>query len=327
MTARRRIVIALGMWMLAPLASFGQTQARTRLIGWLQETDPADPLEVDYEDAFRAGMRDRGYVEGRDYRLEKRFATLNARSLRALATELVTLRVDVIVALTTSAAIATREVTREIPIVTDTGDPVGNGLAASLSHPGGNVTGMTSLSQELYPKRVDLLRQLLPGIQRVGFLYNPDYLADQRGLKQFESACNKASLRPIRAPARSASELASAFETLSRANAQGLIVASRSQLASRGKIIESAARSRVPAVYSRTIFVDEGGLAAYGPDYLNVYRRCAGYVDRILKGARPGDLPIEQPDRYELAINLKTAQALGIKVPDAILLRMDKVIR
>jgi putative ABC transport system substrate-binding protein len=298
-----------------------------RLIGWIQEADPADRLEAQYEDAFKAGLRDRGYVEGRDYRLEKRYAALDAGNLPALATELVELKVDIIVALTTSAAIATRKITREIPIVTDTGDPVGNGLAASLSHPGGNVTGMTSLSQELYVKRVDVLRQLLPGIQRIGFLYNPDYPADARGLKQFESACSKISLRAIRAPARNASELPLAFATLSRAGAQGLVVTSRSQLGSRDKIIESAAKNRLPAVYSRSTFVNEGGLIAYGPNYPDVYRRCAGYVDRIFKGAKPGDLPIEQPDKYELAINLKTAKALGITIPPSLLLRADDVIR
>src|SRR5262249_13267284 len=253
MAARRRIIIALGMGLLAPLASLGQTQARIRLIGWLHDDDPTDPLEVQYQDAFKAGMADRGYVEGRHYRVEKRFAPYDVGHLPALAAELVALKVDVIVALTTPAAIATHKLTREIPIVTNAGDPVGNGLAASLSHPGGNVTGTTSLSAELYGKRVDLLHQLLPTAQRIGFLYDPDNPADQQGLKQFEAACNKLGLRPVRAPARSASDLASVFGTLSRANAQGLIVTSRSFLGSRATIIDSAARSRLPAVYSRAV--------------------------------------------------------------------------
>jgi putative ABC transport system substrate-binding protein len=312
--------------MLAPLASFGQTQPRTRLIGWLHDGDPADALNVQYEDAFKAGLRDLGYVEARDYRLETRF-TYDMGHLPALAAELVALKIDILIALTTSAAIAARKVTHDVPIVTNAGDPVGNGLAASLSHPGGNVTGMTSLSSELYVKRVDLLHQLVPGVHRVGFLYNPDNPADQLGLKQFESACKKIPLDPIRAPVRNAGALTTAFQALKRDGARGLLVTSRSLLGSRDKIIEYAASNNLPVVYARTVFVDEGGLIAYGPDYLDVYRRCAGYADKILKGARPGDLPIEQPDKYELAINLRTAKALGIKVPDAILLRADKVIQ
>jgi putative ABC transport system substrate-binding protein len=299
---------------------------RPRLVGWLGSDDPTDTVDVDYENAFKSGMRERGYVEGRDYRMERRYAANDLGRLPGLAAELVALHVDIIVALTTAGAIAAHKVTREIPIVTNAGDPVGNGLAANLSHPGGNVTGTTSLSSELYTKRVDLLRQLLPGVQRVGFLYNPDNPADQFGLKQYDSACNNIGIRPIRSSARNANELAPAFETLSQAKVQALVVTSRSMLDWRDKIIEAAARNRLPTVYTRTIFVEQGGLIAYGPDYLDVYRRTANYVDKIFKGAKPGDLPIEQPDAYELAINLKTARALGIKVPDTILLRASKVI-
>jgi len=323
---RRRIFIALGAGMLAPLASFGQTRVRPWLVGWLGSEDPADAVDVEYEVLFKAGMRDLGYVEGRDYRFETRLATNDLSRLPALAAELVALRVDVIVALTTAAAVAAHKVTREIPIVTNAGDPVGNGLAANLSHPGGNVTGTTSLSSELYVKRVDLLRQLLPGVQRVGFLYNPDNPADQFGLKQFESACDKIAIRPVRSPARNVNELPPAFQKLSQARAQALVVTSRSMLDWRARVIEGAAKNQLPAVYARSVFVEQGGLIAYGPDYPDVYRRSASYVDKIFKGARPGDLPIEQPGTYELAINLNTARTLGIKVPDAILLRASKVI-
>jgi putative ABC transport system substrate-binding protein len=324
MPTRRRIVIALGTGMLAPLASLGQVPVRPRLVGWLGSYDPT--VDVQFEAAFKAGMRDLGYVEGRDYRVETRSAANDFSRLPALAAELVALRVEVIVALTTAAAVAAHKVTREIPIVTNGGDPVGNGLAANLSHPGGNVTGTTSLSSELYMKRVDLLRQLLPGVQRVGFLYNPDNPADQTGLKRFESACNQIAIHPIRSPARNANELVAVFQTLKQARAQALVVISGSMLTWRGEIIEAAAKNRLPAVYARNVFVEEGGLIAYGPDYLDVYRRSASYVDKILKGAKPGDLPIEQPETYELAINLNTARALGIKIPDAILLRASKVI-
>jgi putative ABC transport system substrate-binding protein len=271
-------------------------------------------------------MRDLGYLEGRDYRVETRFASDDTSRLAAFAAELVALKVDIIVALTTISASAAHKVTREIPIVTNAADPVGNGLAASLSHPGGNVTGTTSLNVELAAKRVDLLRQIVPGIQRVGILYNPDNPTELAGLREFESACNRIGLRPVRAPARNANELAAAFQTLNRASVQGFVMTSSSLLESREKIIEYAARSRLPAIYARSVLAEEGGLIAYGPDYLAVYRRCAGYVDKIFKGAKPGDLPIAQPDKYELVINLKTAKTLGIKVPDALLVRADNVI-
>ena len=326
MTPRRRFVVALGWGLLAPLARPGHAQPRTKLIGWLHDNDPADSVNIDYQDAFKAGLRSLGYVEGRDYRIETRFARNDPRRLPGLAEELVAMRVDVIVALTTSAAIAARKATHEIPIVTNAGDPVASGLAASLSHPGGNVTGTTSLSAELYVKRVDLMRQLVPGIQRVGFLYNPDNPSDQEGLLQFESASAKMSLHPVRAPVRNANELDAAFQALGRANAQGLIVSSRSLLDARDRIIEIAAKSRIPVIYSRSVFVEDGGLIAYGPDYLDVYRRTAAYVDKIFKGAKPGDLPIEQPDKYVLVVNLRAAKALGLKVPGAVLLRADRVI-
>ena len=272
-------------------------------------------------------MHELGYAEGRDYAIESRSARNDLSRLPALAAELVALKVDLIITQLTPSALAARKATREIPIlITPAGDPVGSGLAASLSHPGGNVTGLTSLSAELYPKRLDLLRQILPRMRRAGFLYNPDSPADQLSLKQFESACGKLNINSIRAPARNGDEIASAFQTLSREKAQGLIVTGGSMLGLRGKIIEHAAKNRLPAMYARSVFAESGGLIAYGPDYPGLYRRGAAYADKIFKGAKPGDLPIEQPTTFELVINMKTAKALGIKIPDVIMLRADKVI-
>ena len=327
MVTRRRIVIALGAGALtAPLASFAQAQTRPRLIGYLDPGNKSDPVRLKYLDVFKAGMRELGYVEGRDYKVEARYAQGDLSRLPALAAELVALKVDLIFAIATPSALAARKATREIPIITHSGYPVGSGLAASLSHPGGNVTGLATLSVELYPKRLDLLRQILPGMRRAGFLYKPDNPIDQLSLKQFESACDKLNFKSIRAPARNADEIAPAFQTLGREKAQGLIVTSDSMLGLRGKIIEHAARNRLPAIYARSVFAESGGLIAYGPDYPDIYRRVAAYADKIFKGAKPGDLPIEQPNKYELVINLKTAKALGVKIPDVILLRADKVI-
>ena len=324
MITRRRIVIALGAAAFAPFAGFAQT--RPRLIGWLSRGDPADPVDLRYLDAFKTGMRELGHVEGRDYRVESRFGQGDLSRLPALAAELVALKVDLIVALTTPAAVAARTATREIPIIADSGDPVGTGLAASLSHPGGNITGLSNLSDELYAKRLDLLRQILPGMRRAGFLYNPDNPIDRRSLKQFESACDKLNINSIRAPARNGEEITSAFQTLSREKAQGLIVVSASMYRLRGKIIEHAAKNHLPAIYARNVFVESGGLITYGTDYPEQYRRFAAYADKIFKGAKPGDLPMEQPTKFEMIINLKTAKALGVKIPDVIMLRADKVI-
>ena len=327
MNRRRILLIALGAGALAaPLACFAQAQTRPRLIGYLDARNESDPVWLKYRDAFKARMRELGYAEGRDYKVEARYAQGDLSRLPALAAELVALKVDLIIALTTPSAVAARKATHEIPIIMNTGDPVGSGLAASLSHPGGNVTGLTSLSVELYTKRLDLLRQMLPRMRRVGFLYNPDNPTDRRGLKQFESGCDKLNFKSIPAPARNGDEIASAFQTLSREKAQALISTSGSMLGLRGKIIEHAAKNRLPAMYSHSVFAESGGLITYGPDYPDIYRRVAAYADKIFKGAKPGDLPIEQPTKFELVINMKTAKALGLKIPDVIMLRADKVI-
>ena len=320
--------MALGASAVAALTTFAQAQPRRRVIGWLADRDPADdPVYLRYLDAFKAGMRELGYFDGRDYRVEARYAKDDLSRLPALAADLVKLKVDLIIATPTVSALAARKATRDIPIViTTAGDPVGSGLAASLPHPGGNVTGLTSISAELYAKRLDFLHQILPGMVRVGFLYNTANPIDELGLKQFESACDKLNLKSVRALARNGDEIVPAFQMLSSEKAQGLVVTSSSMLSLRRKIIEQAAKTRLPTIYARSVFAESGGLIAYGPDYPDLFRRAAAYADKIFKGGKPGDLPIEQPNTYELMINLKTAKALGLKIPDVILLRADKVI-
>ena len=326
MFTRRRVVIALGATALsAPLASFAQQQPKVRRIGFLGGRSRSTAY-VDY-DAFMQGMGNLGYVEGKNLVIEWRYADGKYERLPAMAAELVRMKVEAIVTEGTPAAQAAQRATRTIPIITAVvGDPVGSGLAASLSHPGGNITGLASLSVELYAKRLDLLHQILPGMRRVGFLYNPDTPADRLGLKQFESACGKLNVKSLRAPARNGDEIASAFQTLSREKAQGLIVTSSSMVGLRGKIIEHAAKNRLPAIYTRSVFAESGGLIAYGPDYPDLNRRAAAYVDKIFKGAKPADLPIEQPTQFELVINGKAAKALGLAIPQELLLRADKVI-
>jgi putative ABC transport system substrate-binding protein len=224
---------------------------------------------------------------------------------------------------------AARTATSEIPIlIVAVGDPVGSGLAASLRRPAGNITGITNLSSELNSKRLDLLRQMLPGMRRAGFLYNPDNASNVQILRQFEADCGKLGFNSIRAPVRKAEDIAAAFDTLKRDKTQGLIVtATNTNVAWREIIIEQVAKNRLPAVYSDGIFAEAGGLISYAASRPDMYRRAAAYAVKIFKGAKPGDLPIEQPIKFELVVNMKTAKALRIKIPQSILVRTDRVIQ
>jgi putative ABC transport system substrate-binding protein len=273
-------------------------------------------------------MRALGYVEGRDYAIEQRSANGDFTRLPALAAELIALKVDLIVPSGTPPALVARDATREIPIlIVAVGDPVGSGLAATLARPGGNVTGLTTMGAELHTKRLDLLRQFQPDMRRVGFLHNPDNVTDVLGFKRFASDCAKLGFKAVPAPLRKAEEVAAVFNALQRDKAQGLLVAnSGTNAAWRASIIEQSARHRLPAIYNNSSFADSGGLISYGANYADLYRRAAAYADKIFKGAKPGDLPIEQPLIFETVINGKSAKALGIKIPDLVFLRADRVI-
>jgi putative ABC transport system substrate-binding protein len=329
MNKRRKLLVALGASALtAPLASFAQKQGKVWRIGFLWETDHSAVEQ--YRDAFKAGMRELGYIEGKDYVIEQRAAHADLARLPALAAELLALKVDLFVASTTPSAIAARNTTRELPILmAAVSDPVGSGLAASLRRPGGNVTGPTTgVASELYTKRLDLLRQMLPSMRRVGFLYNPDVAANVLGLRQFESDCSKLQFKSLRAPLRKPEEVAAIFNTLQQDKAQGLIVAAFSASpAWKESIVEQAAKHRLPTIYGQSSYVDLGGLISYSTNFPDLYRRTAAYAVKIFKGAKPGDLPIEQPTKFELVINLKTAKALGVTIPQFLLITADKVIQ
>lgn len=326
MNNRRKLVVAFGASVFAaPFASSAQQQGKVWRIGVLWERAQSDPNYVRRIDAFRAGMRELGYSEDRHYIFLPRFAQNDFARLPALAAELLELKCDVILAAGTPAAIAARDGAHGIPILIMTaGNPVGTGLAATLSRPGGRVTGLSQdVGSDLYTKRLDLLRQLLPDMRRVGFLFNPDNAGDVLTLGQFESDCKKLGFQSIRAPARKREEIATAFNILRREKAQGLIVG---PVLWPENVIEQAAKLRLPAIYGTAYPVELGGLISYTADQIDLYRRAAAYADKIFKGAKPGDLPIEQPIKFETIINLKTAKALGIKMPDVIMLRADKVI-
>jgi putative ABC transport system substrate-binding protein len=323
MNNRRKIILALGASAFAaPLSTYAQTKVWR--VGYLLEYD----APVRNIDAFKAGLRELGYVEGRDYAIELHSAKADIARLPALAAELIALKVDVILVGGTPSAMAARNATREIPLlITTVGDPVRTGLAAALSRPGGNVTGLTALVTDLYTKRLDLLRQMLPGMRRVGFLHDPDNAASALGFTQFEADCGKFGFKSLRAPVRKAADIAAAFNTLKRDKAQGLIVASSgTNMASREDIVELAARHRLPTVYSAGLFAEAGGLLSYAPNEADLYRRVAAYADKIFKGAKPGDLPIEQPTKFELVVNMKTAKVLGIKIPGSVLVQATRVI-
>ena len=328
MITRRRVVIALGAGALASFDSFAQAQTRPRLIGWLWQGDSADPTYSQYQDAFKVGLRELGYAEGKHYLIETRSAQYDKSRLPALAAELVALKVDLIITSGTPSALAASKATRELPILTTTSaDPVGVGLAASLSHPRGNVTGLSNLGAELYAKRLDLLRQVVPTMRRAGFIFDPDDDQNQLSLRRFEAACDKLKLKFVRAPVRNANEMVAAFQTLSREKAGGLVVTNDATVQKlREMIIEQAAKSRLAAVYSNSAFAEAGGFTSYAANTADIYRRAAAYADKIFKGTKPGDLPIEQPTRFEFVLNMKTARALGLKILNSILVQVTKVI-
>jgi putative ABC transport system substrate-binding protein len=323
---RRKLIIALGASALTtPFASFAQQKGKVWRIGVLLESESY----VERIKIFKGGMRELGYLEGKDYSIEVRSSQGDIARLPALAAELIALKVDLILTGGTPPAVAARKATREIPILfASAGDPVGSGLVATLSRPGGNVTGLANgVASELITKRLDLLRQMLPDMRRVGFLHNPDNTANAAGLKQFEAGCGKLQITSIRAPVRTAQEIPAAFDALKRDKAQGLIVAQAGPYSEwRNSIVEQAAKHRLPTIYPGGAFAETGGLISYASNVDDLWRRAATYADKIFKGAKPGDLPIEQPTKFELVINLKTAKALGFEIPGSVLVQATKVI-
>jgi putative ABC transport system substrate-binding protein len=325
---RRNLLVALGAGALtAPFGSFAQQKGKVWRIGLLNESESS--VYFARTNLFKEGMRELGYVEGRDYSIEQRSADGDIARLPVLAAELLALKVDLILTSGTPPAVAARKVTSVIPILFAlAGDPVGSGLATALSRPGGNVTGLANgVASELITKRLDLLRQMLPGMRRVGILYLADNAANTAGLKQFEADCSKLRLTSIRAPVRAAQEIPAAFVALKHDKAQALLVTQANTFtASRDSIVENAGKHRLPAIYPVSLFAEAGGLTSYGSNPNDSWRRAAAYADKIFKGAKPGDLPIEQPTKFEFVLNLKTAKALGIKIPGSVVVQATKVI-
>jgi putative ABC transport system substrate-binding protein len=295
-------------------------------IGMLETTSRAE--NAANLDAFRAGMREFGYLEGQHFILEYRSADGRAERFDDLATELLRLKVDLIVTRGTPAVIAARKATHSVPIVmAAAGDPVLSGIIGSLSHPGGNVTGLSSITVDVSGKRLELLRDALGKLSRVAVLVNLTNPNNTHQWTEIEAAARAMGIECQVLDVRRVEDFARSIETAvgRRADALVVVIDALTQ-ANRGPIVQLAAKHRLPAIYMAREFVEAGGFMAYGVNYADLYRRAAGYVAKILKGARAGDLPVEQPTNFDLLINLKTAKALGLSLPRSLLLRADQVI-
>jgi putative ABC transport system substrate-binding protein len=327
---RRRFLIVTGALLATPLAADGQRPAKVSRIGYLS---PSLASSLPLRDAFLQGLRDRGYVEGRNLSVEHRDAEGDRERFPALAAELVALKVDVIfVGGGTRVALAAMQATNTIPIVfAGVGDPVESGLVTNLARPGGNVTGLSSLGPELVGKRLELIKQAVPGVDRVAVLWLPGALGertDKDMLTEADAAARALGVQLIFVEARGPDDFAKAFLDMSSAGAGALtVLPSNRFLREHRRLVDLAGKNRLPAVYTSREFVDAGGLMSYGANEPDLFRRAATYVDKILKGAKAGDLPIEQPTKFELVINLKTAKALGLRIPQSVLAHADEVIQ
>ena len=322
---RRRFLHGLWWSLLAePLAAWAQQPSKVARIGYLESGAPGTPLV----EAFRQGLRDLGWIEGQNIAVEVRAADGKYDRLPELAAELVRLKVDVIFASSTPAALAAKHATTTIPIVIGrVADPVGSGLVTTLARPGGNITGWTHQGIELRVKYLDLLKEAVPEATRIGVLWNPANPIHGPSLKSMEATAEalKVELHPV--GARDPQDIESAFSTLAQKRVQALTVFQDGMFLAQGPlVIALAARSRIPTMYGLTDLVRTGGLMGYGVNLPGMYRHAASFVDRILRGAKPADIPVEQPTKFELVINLKTAKALGLTIPPAVLARADEII-
>jgi len=307
----------------APLAASAQQPAKIPRVGLLRPGVPPDP----YVDVFRQGLRDLGYVEGQTIAIEYRWAEGRSARFPLLAAELVHLKVDVIVTQGELATRAVKEATNTIPIVMgSSGDPLGAGLVASLVRPGGNVTGLSSVAPDMTGKRLQLLKEAVPKVSRVAIPYNPTNVADVLVVKEAQAAAGTLGLTVQPLGVRAPDEIGPAFDAMTRERADALLAFGEPfTITHQGRILDLAAKRRLPTTCD---WLESAGcLMSYGPDRLDMFRRAATFVDKILKGRKPADLPVEQPTRFKLILNLKTAKALRLTVPQTFLIRADQVIQ
>ena len=325
---RRTFLCGLALGTLTvPLAAGAQRAGKVPRIGWLggPTRESAEP----FVQAFQRGLKDLGWVEGQNIVIEWRFAGGRAERLPDLAAELVRLRVDLIVVPSTPTALAAKNATKTIPIVTvSVGDPVGLGLVTNLARPGGNITGSTStVGPEIAGKLLALLKETVPMVSRMAVLWNPTTPGNALALREAEIAARALGVELQPLEARSLNDFDSAFAAMTTKRAGALLVLGDVMLMThRIRLTDLAAKSRLPGMYTTREYVEAGGLMLYGPTTRELFRRAATFVDKILKGAKPADLPVEQPTKFELVINLKTAKALGLTIPPSLLLRADQIV-
>jgi putative tryptophan/tyrosine transport system substrate-binding protein len=327
---RRTFLAGTGAMVLtAPLAVQAQQAGKTYRIGILGNVPLTDPRSARLWGALAEGLRDLGYVDGGNTTIEYRSSEGEYERLPALAAELVRLNVDIIVAPAAQNVLAARQASRTIPIVmASVGDPVGNGLVASLARPGGNVTGTSFLTSAMVGKQLELLTQITPHVARLAILLNPANPGHPLTLQEAKAAAHSLRVQLQGLEARGPDDLERAFAAMTREHAGALFVPwDGTFLVHMTRITRLAAKTRLPTLYGQRGYVDASGLASYGPSAIESFRRAAAYVDKILKGAKPGDLPVEQPTKFELVINLKTAKALGLTIPPSLLGRADEVIQ
>jgi putative ABC transport system substrate-binding protein len=328
MTHRRQFLATLGAGSMAiALGARAQTQSRIRRIGYLATADPAATRGL--REALREGLRERGYVEGQNIAIEYRWTEGTIERLAELAAELVRLNVDLIFAWATPAALAAKQATSTLPIVfVGVSDPVASGLVASLARPGGNVTGVSNIAGDLMGKLVELLVQVVPGFSRFAALGNGSNVATAVLLRETETAARSLGLQLQVVDIRAPEDFESAFATISRARVMGVVIMPDPIFISqRQRIADLAIKNRLPTLFARRENAEAGGLISYGPSLPDQFRHATSYVDRIFKGAKPAELPVQGPIKFELVINLKTAKALGLTIPQSLLLRADEVIQ
>jgi len=326
---RREFVAAVGATVVWPLTVHAQQTERMRRIGVLTPYSENDPVARAQFNAFVQGLAELGWSEGRNLRMDVRWAAGDLERVRMYAKELVMLQPDVILVDSTPQTAALQRETRTIPIVfVVVSDPVGSGFVAGLPRPGGNMTGFSNQDPTMGGKWVELLKEIAPNLSRVAAMYNPETAPFVRSyyLPPFEAAARSLKIEPIVALVHSDAEIETAITSLGRESGGVVIMPDAFLNSHRATIISLAARNNVPAVSQTSFITRDGGLISYGPDLADLYRRGAGYVDRILRGARPSDLPVQLPAKFEMAVNVKTAKTLGLTVPPSLLARADEVI-
>jgi putative ABC transport system substrate-binding protein len=325
---RRTFIGGLGSAAAWPVVVRAQQGDRLRRIGVLMGGNENDPEPKARLSAFTQGLADLGWTDGRNVRMDLRWGGGDTNRMRALAQELVGLQPDIIVTNSTPATAALQRETQTIPTVFATvGEPVASGIVPRLDRPGGNVTGFANVEASLGGKWLELLSEIAPGLKRAAIMFNPDTAPVSAFMPSFETAARSLNVVSTIAPVHSDGEIKAAIIALGREPGGGFVVFSDVfTVEHRAPIISAAARNNVPAVYANSEFVRDGGLLSYGNDRVENFRRAAGYVDRILRGAKPGDLPVQFPTKFEMVVNFKTANALGLTVPQSILLRADEVI-